>query len=363
MHSPNKWEKYIKYFYIFFKYLFFFGIIAFSFFLIYWFRIVTVPLIVAFFLSYILAPIVSLFERWKINRTLIISLLIVFTFLIFALFIIFISPNLFAQLSSLMEKFPELLKSLELKTKPFIEKYFGITIALDEKFLRETANEFAKSFVPPTKWIVENIFTSLVNIGVFFLNLIIMTVFTFYILKHYHKITNYIYEMIPQRYHKKSREILTKINESLSGFIRGEITICIILAALYSIGLTIVGIQFAPAIGVISGLVNIIPYMSTIFGLSSSLLMAVLDFPGWLNVIGIFIVFTVVPLIDALFLTPNIIGQKAGLNPMVVIIAILLGGKLFGILGMLLAVPLASIVKVILIEAVVIYKKSSFYQS
>jgi predicted PurR-regulated permease PerM len=326
-------------------------------------KIVAVPLILAFFIAYAFHPVVDFLESKKINRTFAVFLIFLLFAIILSLFAFIIFPDLFDEIQSMIGLLPELSGMIKEKFLPWIKETTGISINID-KLLRDVdLSALTAQTVPPLESFFSNVFTSILNIIVLFFNIIIFLVFTFYFLRYYNRIVRAIDDMIPPRHRDKVRTTADLIDQALSRFIRGQITICILLAFIYSIILTLIGAKLSVAIGVISGLLNFIPYAGLIFGLASSLLFSIIDFPGWGTVLGICLVFTAVPLCDALFITPNILGRKVGLNPVVIIISLLIGAELLGILGVLLAVPSAAIIRVLIIEGYRYYKTSSFYTS
>ena len=132
----------------------------------------------------------------------------------------------------------------------------------------------------------------------------------------------------------------------LKNFMIGQLTVAVIMGALYSLGLSIVGIDFAPLIGFASGLLNIVPYLGLIIGLLLSSTVSLIQFRDIYHLLGVVGVYLAVQFIEGLWLSPKILGTRMGLHPIVVIVSILIGGKLFGFLGILLAVPAAAAISV-----------------
>ena len=193
------------------------------------------------------------------------------------------------------------------------------------------------------------------------LNLLLLPIFTFYLLRDWDILVGKFREILPHSYRAMIQENLAEVDIRLNAFVRGQIKVCIYLAILYTIGLLIVGIDLAIPIGILSGLLFIVPYLGTAFGIISSLLLALIDFGFSWQAIGVIVVFIVVQLIEGYYLTPKIIGESVGLSPLVVMIALLVGASLMGIWGMFLAIPITAILSVIGTDWLKRYKESHFY--
>ena len=148
----------------------------------------------------------------------------------------------------------------------------------------------------------------------------------------------------------------------LAGFLRGQLTICAILAVLYSILLSVVGVPAGITIGIIAGLFNLVPYLGTATGVLLSFLFLLLEGSVWTGYLAVGLIFAGAAVVDGLFLTPRILGKKLGLAPVAVILAVLAFGELFGFLGVLIAVPVTAIGKVLGKRALDHYRKSKAYK-
>jgi predicted PurR-regulated permease PerM len=191
---------------------------------------------------------------------------------------------------------------------------------------------------------------------------IIIPLFTFYFLNDYPKITGWFKNLVPPRHRDNTMVILGEVDGVLAGFIRGQLTICAILAILYSILLSIVGVPAGITIGIIAGLFNLVPYLGTATGLLLSCLFLLLEGSAWSGYLAVGLIFVAVSTADGLFLTPRILGQKLGLAPVAVILAVLAFGEVFGFLGVLIAVPVTAIGKVLGKRALEVYRQSKTYK-
>ena len=169
-------------------------------------------------------------------------------------------------------------------------------------------------------------------------------------------------ECIPPRYREKMASWGGMANETLSHFFRGQFTVAFILAICYSLGLSLLGVDMAIFLGLMSGLLFLVPYVGLAIAVSASLALAFLNFSSWGQILGIILLYAIMPLIETLFLTPRITGSKLVLSPAMVILSILVFSGLFGFIGLILALPAAALLKMLMQELFVKYKNSAYYQ-
>jgi len=194
-----------------------------------------------------------------------------------------------------------------------------------------------------------------------FVNLALVPIFVFYLLRDWDRMIAAVDGMIPPRHRGRVRRLAGDIDERLASFVRGQITVCCALGVLYSAGLLISGIDLAIGVGMLSGALFIVPYLGTIVGVVLASLLALLKFGLDWHLVACWITFGGVQLVEGSLLTPWIVGDKVGLHPLVVMIALLVGGNLFGIWGMLLAIPVTAAAQVLLLEWFREYQASNFF--
>jgi len=194
------------------------------------------------------------------------------------------------------------------------------------------------------------------------LNLALVPIFVFYLLRDWDRIIGAIDELVPPRHRERMRRLSTDIDGRLASFVRGQATVCAALGVLYTIGLVISGIDMAVAVGMLSGALFIIPYLGTVVGVIVATGLALLKFGlGW-QLIAVWVTFGGVQLLEGSVLTPTIVGDKVGLHPLVVMIALLVGGNLLGLWGMLVAIPITAAAQVLLAEWYRGYQASHFFE-
>lgn len=179
------------------------------------------------------------------------------------------------------------------------------------------------------------------------LNFIMLPVFTFYFLVDYKRINSGFYDMMPPQWRVVVKDWLGEIDQVLGNFIRGQFMIACILALIFSIGLSILQVPMGAVIGIVAGMANMVPYMSIVVGLVPALLFALIDNGDVMQLVWVLLIFVGGQSFEGLYLSPRIMSGEVGLHPVVVIVAIIVGGTLFGLAGVLLAVPVTAVLKVI----------------
>jgi predicted PurR-regulated permease PerM len=192
-------------------------------------------------------------------------------------------------------------------------------------------------------------------------NLILVPVLTFYLLRDWDLLVVRFREILPRRYATKCIELSLECDEMLAAFLRGQVMVMLALATIYTIGLTIIGLELALLVGVIAGIVSFVPYLGLIVGIGLAAAAAFFQFHEWFPVLMVIGVFGIAQAIEAVVLTPRFVGERIGLHPVAVIFSVLAGGQLFGFTGVLLALPVAAVIMVLLRHAHQHYLTSQMY--
>jgi predicted PurR-regulated permease PerM len=193
------------------------------------------------------------------------------------------------------------------------------------------------------------------------LNLTLLPVFVFYLLRDWDRLIAAIGGLVPPAHRPRVTRVAQEVDRRLSAFVRGQITVSAIMAGLYSVGLLLVGIDLAIPVGVLSGVLFVVPYLGTAVGIVLASVLALLKFGiGW-ELLQVAVVFAVVQGIEGYLLTPRVVGDQVGLHPLVVMVALIVGGSLLGIWGMLLAIPITAVLSVFGGEWLDLYRRSRVY--
>jgi predicted PurR-regulated permease PerM len=180
------------------------------------------------------------------------------------------------------------------------------------------------------------------------LSLFLIPIITFYMLRDWDAFKLHLVALLPQDQRETVTKLARETDDILGAFLRGQILVMMALALIYSVGLALVGLKFAIAIGVVAGLVSFVPYLGFVFGIGlAGLTVALEPNPIW-NLVGVVATFTIAQAIEGTILTPKLVGDRIGLHPVLVIFAIAAGGQLFGFFGILLALPAAAVLSVLI---------------
>jgi predicted PurR-regulated permease PerM len=328
---------------------------------------VFMPLLVAFILAYALEPVVAKLVAWRVSRVPAIAIVLTCTVLaaILAVLALYIPlqnefQNVRTSLPGYAVNFYELMPP-RLKTILAIETPEKLNMQLDVALDKLQGISF--SILKETLLVLQKAFSSTISFIIGVIGYFITPVYLFYFLKDMPAIREKLVNLVPCRHRPHFENKLSEIDDLLSGFIRGQLSVCAILAVLYSIGLYLIGIDLAIVIGTFAGLAFIIPYAGTIIGIILSVLMALLKFHDLLHPLLCIAWFGLVQALEGAIITPKIVGDKVGIHPVVAILALFIGGQFWGVFGMLLAVPVAAILKVFLTSLVSLYRETPFFGS
>jgi len=308
-------------------------------------------LLSAFIVAYICAPAMDLVSKIMPRAVAAAVVLVTLTVLLAGALLLLV-PVLGSQWQRVSNRLPQAVDYAPNTVLPWVESRFHVVIPHSgEDFatqLREHMATIGSKIAAPAGELLIKTFGGVIGIVGAIANLILIPVLAFYLMRDYHAMWPRLEALIPRRYKGRVGVLRVEIDSVLGGFVRGQLTVAIILGVLHAVGLVIVGIDGAVVIGLISGFLNMVPYVGTAIGISLALIMAALSFSGWAPILGVLIVFGVSNALESLVITPRIVGDKTGLSPIAVMVAILAGGQVFGFAGLLFAVPTAAVLKVLL---------------
>ncbi len=334
--------------------------------LLYFTSAVFLQLFIAFALAYLLNPTVELLERNGVKRVYGIMIVFCLAVLLCSGIAVFFAVSITGEFSDMQLNLPAYVRHLYDITPASIKGYLGVETAdklaarLNE--LIQQARSSAPDLLKPLLALLQQALTSTVSVLLALLGYLIIPVYLFYLLFDLPHLKAFIESYIPERFRPAYVGKLAEVDAVLSGFVRGQLLVCAILAILYSAGLYAIGIDLAIAIGTLAGITFIIPYVGTIIGICLSMSMAALKFNDILHPLLCLGWFGFVQLLEGTIITPKIVGDTVGLHPLVAIVALLIGGQLFGIFGMLLAVPVTAVLQVFLRSLGEYYRNSEFYR-
>lgn len=317
-------------------------------------------LTIAFVLAYLLEPVVSKLEKLGLARAFGVPLTLAVFFVALILAGVAIVPKLVAQGRDLVDRIPIAYASIAAQLGPAAEYYLGFDVFHDFGTLMEQVAG-NKNLATPITGILQNVFTHTFRFISAILGLLIIPLMAYYLLRDFPKIFRKFLQLVPVRYQKTVDEVRGRLDGVLGGFIRGQLVVSAILSAYYAIAFAVLKLQLALVLGLMAGFFNIVPYLGITTVLVLTLLISFIHGAPPSTFIAIGVVFAVGMAVEGSFLTPRIVGRRVGLSPLMLIIALLVGGELSGLVGMLLAVPIAAILKVIVSVMLDHYRKSDSY--
>lgn len=324
-----------------------------------------VPLLTSFVLSYLVFPIVMRLENKGIERNYavlgVFTIMIIFSIVTLSL----IAPSLISDGKSFLNELPassaKAIHKLEV-----MANNFGYQLDISKetivKFIKGHLSEFSTSILKSITTGIKTSFSSLASWIIAILNIFLVPLFFFYVINDYEKISEEIRSYIPKSIQPKLSHYYEISNNVLSGYIRGQLMVALALAVLYALGLYFVGLRFGIIIGLLSGLISIIPYAGLTIGFITAMTMALANYSGLTQILGVAFVFIIVQTLEGFIITPKLVGNKVGLSALATMLALIIGGNLFGLVGMLIAIPLAAIAKTLILDLKTEYQNLEFYK-
>jgi predicted PurR-regulated permease PerM len=335
--------------------------------LIYLLGPILAPFLTAAILAYICNPLVDRIETWKfgkfkINRTFASLLVLAFVCLIIMMLLLIVVPMLIKEFTLVIERLPTYLANLRDNVEPWMQKNLGLTLNLDIVHIQKIVTNNMQAAAGSLTSAVQTIGTHGMTIIGWVANLLLVPIVLFYMLRDWHPMLANALELIPKRQQKFTKKLAGEIDVVLAGFLRGQLTVMLLMSAFYAVGLLLAGLDLAVPIGILSGLLGFVPYLGISLGMILAVLAGLLEFNSVNQLIPIFVVYGIGQVIESFWLTPTIVGDRIGLHPVMVIFALLAGGQLFGFTGVLLALPVSAAIAVALGYVRASYMHSDLYQ-
>ena len=315
---------------------------------------VLMPFVVAAVLAYVLSPLVKGLLRISSGAlpVLLAVGVVELLFLVVALAILLlVVPILAKELPLMREQLPGLLLKAQAVLAPWL-KELGIEMALDPASLKAFIIKYFNTSVEDSLdgWLTSLRIGGSVALAVVG-NVVLIPVALFYLLADWDRFVAHVVGLVPQRMRPGFDGFVAEVDEVLGQYLRGQLTVMVILAVFYSAGLSLFGLDLALPIGVFSGLAVVIPYLGFGVGLVLALLAGLLQFAAWKAAVMVAVVFGLGQLLEGFVLTPRLVGERIGLHPLAVIFALLAFGQVFGFVGVLVALPASAILLVCLRRA------------
>ncbi|MEM8627907.1 MAG: AI-2E family transporter [Pseudomonadota bacterium] len=325
---------------------------------------ILLPFVLAFFLAYVLNPLVAMLEKAELSRSFGSAAVVVFFTVILVSLLLLLVPILLVQIQNFAATLPEQASKVGAAIESLVIRVFGPDAAQVEDAVLQRIRD-GLTFQEDG---VSQAITSLITGGlavVNFLSLVLITpVLTFYLLADWPRLMRGLHDHIPLDYKETVERLLGEIDQVISGFLRGQGLVALLLGLIYATGLVMVGLTYGLLIGLVAGLLSYIPFVGTIIGFVLGMFAAISQFwPEWLPIVLVAVVFGVGQVLEGNFLSPKIVGDRIKLHPVWLIFSLFAFSYLFGVVGLLIAVPVAAVIGVLGRFALAEYRDSALYRA
>ncbi len=307
---------------------------------------ILVPFVASALLAYLGDPLADRLQKLKLPRTVAVAAVFVLTFVVLALLVLLIGPLVAKQVGALFDALPEIARRAEQVWLPTIFAWLNVEPGTDVG-IGPFLSRYGEMFGNWSGKVLLSVGKSGGALAAAVLSLFLIPIITFYMLRDWDSIVVHLGALVPESQRETVFQLARESDEVLSAFLRGQLLVMLALAFIYSLGLSLVGVEFAIAIGVVSGLVSFVPYLGFVFGITLAGLTVAMQPDPLLPLLGVLATFSIAQLIEGSLLTPKLVGDRIGLHPVIVIFAVAAGGQLFGFFGILLALPAAAVLSVL----------------
>lgn len=317
------------------------------------------PVLTAAAIAYLLDPVVDRLEARGMRRVLAVTLLLVLFLGSIAGCIILLAPLVVRDVARFIQELPVMVD--EATRWAAVNLGFEMPASWQQYLTSDRATAVLHDMAGPATAIAAAALGSVFGFLGFLAELLLIPVFAFYFLVDWDPMVVRARTMIPPRHRASVLGVAGEIDAVVSGWLRGQFTVVAVLAVLYAVCFYAVGLQLAVPVGLLVGLLTIIPFLGTFVGLAITLALVLLDWQGFTPLIGVACIFGVLHLLEAALLTPKLVGKRVGLGETGALFAVVAGGQLLGFAGVLLAMPIAASVAVLVRRLMRVYEQSQFF--
>ena len=331
---------------------------------IYVLRGVLTPIALSLGIAYLLDPLVDRFETRGVPRGAAITLVLTLLLALVGLFLLLVLPGMVREVVAFASELPRELEELIARVEPWLAAR-GIPVPhdLDEALeqFEIAPGEIASHAAAPAQAVLRFVLGGTASAMGVLASALIVPVLAFYLLYDFDRMTAGARELVPARIRPWVVEVASEIDGVLGQFVRGQLLVMLAMGVLYAGAYSLIGVRLAIPIGVVAGLLAFIPYVGGGSALGMALVMTLVDWSGWEMPLKVVIAYLVCQGLEGFVIVPRVVGDKVGLPAIWVLVALMIGGELFGFLGVLLAVPAAAVVKIFVVRGLRWYKQSPLY--
>jgi len=327
-----------------------------------WLGSALTPFLIGAILAYLGTPVVNRLQKRGVPRAVSTLLVILFIGLLLAALFFVLIPLVQSELVTITRRVPDLFAQFTARVAPILEEKFGVTLALDFDSLREFVTENAQEARDLSAKLLSGVKTGSAIVLTILVNLALIPVVMFYLLRDWNMLLERVDELVPLRWRPQVRSIAREVDGVLAEFLHGQLLVMLALAIYYVIALSIVRLDHALAIGILTGVLVFIPYVGFGLGFMLGVLAALLQWHGFPAFFAVLAVYGIGQLLENYVLVPLLVGDRIGLHPLAVIFALLAFGEVFGFAGVLMALPVSAMLLVGLRHLRRAYVASPVYQ-
>ncbi len=328
------------------------------------FQPILLPFITGIIIAYLLNPLVIRLQGLNISRGLSAVVILISFIVALVLLFIIVTPRIYQEILQLAEAAPGYIDELWQKTQPILQM---LQIDINESTLNENLGDLVKNNIRSTLDLSTNLLAEILSSSRALLNLMIFFLLTplvsFFLMKDWPLLADWVEDILPRKQKQDVMDLLGRIDKKIAGFVRGQMIIAVALGFLYALILVVIGLDYGFLIGLVSGVLSIIPLFGSIIGLLLGVSAAFLQGGSLIFVASVAGIFIAGQFLEGNFITPKIMSGSVGLHPLWILFALMAGNSLMGVAGMLLAIPVAASVGVLADYFIEQYKSSRYYES
>jgi len=324
---------------------------------------VLTPFAAAALLAWLGDPVVDRLQKRGLSRNSAVGLVFALMVLVLVILVLVLVPVIQSQVVVLAKSVPNYIEWLLRTGLPWVQAKTGVNVTtwLDPDYLLEMVKRNWKGAGGIATQVLGIVTHSGFTVLGWFANLVLIPFITFFFLRDWDALVQRVAGLVPRNRVETVSQLAKESDAVLGSFLRGQFMVMLAMGVFYAVGLWGVGLEVGVLIGVIAGLLTFIPYIGPTTVLLGGSAAALMQFGDWQHLVGVLAVWGIGQLLESYVLTPKLVGDRVGLSPVTVVFAVMAGGTLFGFLGMLLALPVASVANVLIRHAHAQYTASRFY--
>lgn len=322
---------------------------------------ILLPFVAGMAIAYFLDPVADWMETKGLSRLLATVIITLLFFIIVALGLALLFPLLQGQVVAIVDRIPDIIALIQRVVEQ--ARAYAETVLSADTIQRagDAASDYSGTIMGWVKTVATRLWSGGMALFQLVSLILIMPIVSFYMLLEWDRIVTQMDSLLPRKQAPVIRQQLSLIDQTISAFVRGQASVCLVLAVYYGIALTMVGLETGLLIGLGAGLISFVPYVGAVTGIAVGVGVALVQFEGLSPVLSVAAIFIVGQICESYLLTPRLVGDKVGLHDLWIIFALMAGGTLFGFTGILLAVPTAAIIGVLIRFAISRYLDSPLY--